>query len=59
MNEPIPGTDQQEDEQEDEIENCPLCPVSSLTKCAGIKCAWYDCRESCCVIVSVAKALRK
>lgn len=55
MNEPIPETDQ----QEDEIENCPLCPVSSLTKCAGIKCAWYDCRESCCVIVSVAKALRK
>lgn len=46
-------------EEETEIEVCPLCPLSSLTKCAGIRCAWYDCREGCCIIVSQVKVKRK
>lgn len=46
-------------EEETEIEVCPLCPLSSLTKCVGIRCAWYDCREGCCIIVSQVKVKRK
>lgn len=46
-------------EEENEIEICPLCPLSSLTKCVGIRCAWYDCRAGCCIIVSQVKVKRK